>query len=140
MFKNQKYKILTDTGFECFDDIKFNGVREIYRTILEDNIQIETTDDHEIYLFDGDKRKVSDLLLNDLVRTKSGDKRVIDVIQRKMYNLGNRLIVFYKKKFYFVEETNTNDLYICLEYFNIHEENKRIQWNFSDYINNQRKG
>jgi hypothetical protein len=74
------------------------------------------------------------------------DKNVLDVVQRTLHNLGTCYTVSYKNQFHIVEETDTADLYICLKRYmgdgehkkNI-QNNKRIYWNFSTYVENSKR-
>lgn len=79
-YNDKKIKILSDSGFVDFDGIKYNGIKSIFKTILEDGYEIETTEDHEIFLEDMQSKQVIDLTPNDRVQTKKGIKTVIDVI------------------------------------------------------------
>lgn len=71
------------------------------------------------------------------------DRNVIDVVQRKVQDLGMEKMISYKNQYHFIEVTDTNDIYICLERYHgclRHDKNvvnnKRKYWNFSTYVKN----
>ena len=83
---NSKIQILTDNGFESFDAVVCNGERQLFKTVLDDDSFILTTDDHKIYLDDETTKTVMSLFIGDKVKTTSGIKSVKNVIPTNDYS------------------------------------------------------
>lgn len=76
--RSSDISVLTNRGFKQFDGIRRTWSKNIIRLILENGQSIQCTPDHEIYVNDITKIPAKDLL-GELVKTKTGYSRVINI-------------------------------------------------------------
>lgn len=73
-------KVLTPDGYKDFAGVSKVGLREIWRTELEGDLSIETTNDHQVFIDNENKKSVKDLIIGEYVETNLGVKKVLSVI------------------------------------------------------------
>jgi hypothetical protein len=73
------YKIKTNTGWQSFSGISYNGKKEIYELLLEKDIKLKVTDEHKIYVNKNKCISLKELKVNDSVLTIYGYLRVLDI-------------------------------------------------------------
>jgi hypothetical protein len=76
-YENLGYKVLTPTGFKDFAGISLMGVEKIYKILLEDDLFLECTHDHKIYVNENDKKPVCEINTGDKIQTSAGIKKVL---------------------------------------------------------------
>jgi len=72
------YKILTDSGYEKFDGISFNGIQEVFEIEL-DNSSIIVTKDHNIYVDFETFKPTSELNVGDEILTSNGLSKILSI-------------------------------------------------------------
>lgn len=72
------YKILTDSGYEKFDGISFNGIQEVFEIKL-DNSSIIVTKDHNIYVDFETFKPASELNIGDEILTSNGLSKILSI-------------------------------------------------------------
>ncbi|MBC8388813.1 MAG: hypothetical protein H8E13_12285 [Actinobacteria bacterium] len=76
---NNKYKILTPTGFEKFDGIKKVKKSKYLEIIFDDNSTIKCSLDHP-FIINGQKLIATDLKENDYLEMRNQEKKLIKQI------------------------------------------------------------
>lgn len=74
-------KVLTDDGYKSFSGIAHIGNEIIYRINIEDNLFLECSGKHRLYVDDMKKISVKDLTNKNLVNTVFGKKKIISIIK-----------------------------------------------------------
>ena len=69
---NQKYKVLTPTGYQNFSGVSLMGYRSTIQLEFEDDKFIECTSDHKLYISDIKTKQACRLKIGDTVLTESG--------------------------------------------------------------------
>lgn len=83
IIKNNRYEILTPSGFKDFDGLYEQENKEVMRIITEDSF-LETTLDHEIYISLNEKKKAINIKINDDIVSANNEKsKVKDIIYIK---------------------------------------------------------
>lgn len=93
------YEILTDDGFKDVCALHKTIEYDMYKLVLETK-ELKCADNHIVFLYDDREIFVKDLVIGDLVKTKTGNEKVISV-----YNLG------YKKNMWDFELTKNDVKY-----------------------------
>lgn len=74
------YKVLTPDGFKSFEGISLMNISKIYKIVLENDLFLECTYDHKIFVNGDEKKPVSSLKIGDEIFTLSGFKKIISII------------------------------------------------------------
>ncbi len=97
---NNRYKILTDTGFSNFIGIiKSSGKKEILKITIDNSI-IKLTVDHKIFIDDEINIKAGSLKIGDFVMTSEGKKKVTKIEKFISEHVYDVLHVDKKNRFY----------------------------------------
>ncbi len=85
----QNLKVLTPSGYQSFKGISYMGIKPILRLELDNNIWIECTDDHKIYINENQKVPAKDLKIGDNIITEKGS-----IFLQKTYYTGRKEDVY----------------------------------------------
>ena len=80
---NKKYKVLTSEGFKDFAGVSLMGNKPGLRLEFEDDIWVECTHDHKIFVNNSTKVEAKNINVGDTVLTTNGDKKLINVIEKE---------------------------------------------------------
>lgn len=87
---NTKYKVLTPAGFQSFSGISMMGIKPIIRLEFEQNVWLECTANHKIYVHDKEQIQAKDINIGDTVLTTTGSLKLLNKIKKpeeKVYDL-----------------------------------------------------
>lgn len=75
---NEKYEVLTPSGFSDFSGISLMGMGTVWKVILEDGVWVECTDDHKFFSsLSSERKQIRDFRIGEEVFTKYGPKRLL---------------------------------------------------------------
>lgn len=97
---NKKYKVLTPDGFSEFAGVSLMGHKPGLRLEFEDDIWIECTYDHKIFINNDKKITANDITTNDTVFTINGDKRLLSIKDKEAENVYDLIEVAGTNRFY----------------------------------------
>lgn len=83
MRTNNKYKVLTPTGYKHFDGVHLVGKRRVIRLYFDGGQYVDCTHDHRL-IIDGKEVFVKDLSVGDYVDCKGGKRAKITIISANM--------------------------------------------------------
>ena len=73
-----QYKVSTPNGYKMFSGISYMGDKEIYHCKFEDNIWLESTIDHKIYISNTEYKTINELEIGDCILTSVGKKKLLE--------------------------------------------------------------
>jgi hypothetical protein len=85
------YKVSTPNGYKMFSGISYMGDKPIYYCKFEDDLWLECTENHKIYISDTEYKTVDELQVEDYILTSIGRKKLLEKFNtntiQKVYDL-----------------------------------------------------
>lgn len=78
IIKNTKYEILTPDDWQFFSGVVKYPNKKILKIILEENMSIECTYDHELYFSKNEKKEAQLFVKGEMIETIIGSKKIIN--------------------------------------------------------------